>query len=60
VVFEEYAFYLPIMKKNGIIILHDTTMHPGPFLFMEAVDDTVFKKEILFEEDYGLGVVYLQ
>ena len=60
VVFEEYAFYLPIMKKDGIIILHDTTMHPGPFLFMEAIDDAVFKKEILFEEDYGLGVVYLQ
>lgn len=58
-VFEEYAFYLPIMKKDGVIILHDTTMHPGPFLFMEAVDENIFKKEILFEEDYGIGVIYL-
>ena len=60
VVFEEYAFYLPMMKKNGVIILHDTTMHPGPFLFMEAINENIFKKEILFEEDYGLGIIYLQ
>ena len=62
VVFEEYSFYFPIMKKDGIIILHDTVMHPGPFLFMEAIDENVFKKETLFEfeKDYGLGVVYLQ
>lgn len=60
VVFEEYQFYLPLMKKDGIILLHDTTLHPGPFLLMEAIDESVFKKEVLFEEDYGLGVIYLQ
>lgn len=60
VVFEEYQFYLPLMKKDGIILLHDTTLHPGPFLLMEAIDENVFKKEVLFEEDYGLGVIYLQ
>lgn len=60
VVFEEYQFYLPIMKKDGIILLHDTTLHPGPFLLMEAIDENTYKKEVFFEEDYGLGVIYLQ
>ena len=59
-VFKEYAFYLPYMKKDGIIVLHDITMHPGPFLFMEAVDENIYKKEILHEDDLGLGIVYLK
>lgn len=58
-VFKEYEFYLPFMKNDGIIVLHDTTMHPGPFLFMEAIDESVFKKQILHTNDYGLGIVYL-
>lgn len=59
-VFEEYEFYLPLMKQDGVIVLHDTNMHPGPFLFMEAVDETVFRKEKKHLEDLGLGIVYLQ
>jgi predicted O-methyltransferase YrrM len=59
-VFEEYEFYLPYMKEDGIIVLHDTTMHPGSFLFMEAVDEKVYRKEVLHTEDYGLGIVYLK
>lgn len=58
-VFKEYSFYLPHMKKDGIIVLHDITVHPGPFLFMEAVDENVYRKEILHEDDLGLGIVYL-
>jgi len=59
-VFKEYKFYLPHMKEDGIIVLHDTTMHPGPFLFMQAVDEKVFKKETLHTNDFGLGVIYLK
>lgn len=59
-VFEEYEFYLPFMKKDGIIVLHDTTMHPGPFLFMEAIDEAVYCKEKLHTDDLGLGIVYLK
>lgn len=58
-VFKEYEFYLPLMSKNGIIVLHDTTLHPGPYLFMEAVDENVYKKEKLHLDDYGLGIIYL-
>lgn len=60
VVFAEYKFYLPLMKDDGIIVLHDTTMHPGPFLLMEAIDESVFRKEMLHTDDLGLGIVYLQ
>lgn len=59
-VFKEYEFYLPFMNKNGIIVLHDTTLHPGPCLFMEAVDENIYKKEKLHLNDYGLGIVYLK
>ena len=58
-VFEEYEFYLPYMKQDGIIILHDTNLHPGPFLFMEAINENIFRKERLHPTDLGLGVVYL-
>lgn len=59
-VFKEYEFYLPLMSKNGIIVLHDTTLHPGPYLFMEAVDENIYKKEKIHLNDYGLGIVYLK
>jgi len=42
-VFAEYEFYLPYMKDDGIIVLHDTTMHPGPLLLIEAIDTNIFK-----------------
>lgn len=48
------------MKDDGIIVLHDTTMHPGPLLLMEAIDTNVFKTEIFCSEDYGIGVIYLK
>ena len=59
-VFAEYEFYLPYMKDDGIIVLHDTTMHPGPLLLMEAIDTNVFKTEIFCSDDYGIGVIYLK
>lgn len=59
-VFKEYQFYLPLMKKDGIIVLHDTTMHPGPYLFMQAIDENVFRKEVLCTDDLGMGIVYLK
>ena len=59
-VFAEYEFYLPYMKDDGIIVLHDTTMHPGPLLLMEAIDTNVFKTEIFCSDDYGIGVICLK
>jgi predicted O-methyltransferase YrrM len=59
-VFAEYEFYLPYMKDDGIIVLHDTTMHPGPLLLMEAIDTNVFKTEIFCSDDYGIGVIRLK
>ena len=59
-VFAEYEFYLPYMKDDGIIVLHDTTMHPGPLLLMEAIDPNVFKTEFFCSDDYGIGVIRLK
>jgi hypothetical protein len=59
-VFEEYEFYLPYMKEDGVIVLHDTNLHPGPYLLMEAIDEKVFRKEKLHLNDLGLGVIYLK
>ena len=59
-VFAEYEFYLPYMKDDGIIVLHDTTMHPGPLLLIEAIDTNIFKTEIFCSDDYGIGVIRLK
>ena len=59
-VFAEYEFYLSYMKDDGIIVLHDTTMHPGPLLLMEAIDTNVFKTKTFCPDDYGIGVIYLK
>lgn len=51
--------YVDMLSDNGIVIFHDTNYHPGPAIFMPAIDETIFKVESYFEGlDYGMGVAY--
>jgi uncharacterized membrane protein (UPF0127 family) len=48
------------VRKNGYIILHDTSVHPGPFLLFDAIDKKRYSKKKYFEnriDDWGIGVI---
>lgn len=51
--------YSDLLSENGIVVFHDTNYHPGPALFLPAIDDKLFKVESYFESnDYGMAVAY--
>lgn len=56
--------YTEKLSDNGIVIMHDTNFHPGPYLLFEAVDEKVYDKKKLCpcgdtqsEGDWGLSVL---
>lgn len=51
--------YGELLEPGGLIFLHDTNFHPGPNLVFNAIDETVYKKELYFDkpDDYGLAIL---
>lgn len=35
--------YVDLLAPGGLVCMHDTNHHPGPFLLMEAIDDELFE-----------------
>lgn len=52
--------YSDMLSENGIVIFHDTNSHPGPVVFLPAIDEKMYKVTKFFEkdDDYGLSVAY--
>lgn len=51
--------YTDLLSDNAIVVFHDTNYHPGPAVFLSAIDETLFKIERYFEGmDYGMAVAY--
>jgi len=52
--------YSDMLSDNGIVIFHDTNGHPGPSVFLNAIDNKVYKVVKYFEDkdDCGIGVAY--
>ena len=46
----QYSKYL---SKDGIIMIHDTNVHPGDYVVFDAIDETMFEKKKYFEKDKG-------
>jgi len=51
--------YTRMLSDDGIVILHDTNAHPGPYFLMEGVDTDVFDAYKYLSDiwDYGVGVL---
>lgn len=52
--------YAELVQDNGVILLHDTTLHPGPYTLFDAIDESIFEKEKYFvnvKESYGISVI---
>ena len=49
------------VKNDGIILLHDIKVHPGPNVLIDAIDTEIYKVDRYFlddEDDFGIAVVY--
>jgi len=52
--------YTQYVSKHGVIAMHDTSVHPGPHVVFDAIDETLFDKQRYFEEDtdcFGIAIV---
>lgn len=50
--------YSKDLGKNGVVGFHDTAYHPGPYLFINAIDTTkwdVIPNAVKDPNDYGIG-----
>jgi hypothetical protein len=52
--------YVDMLSDDGIVILHDSNYHPGPTVFVEAIDKSQFRveKHFQFQDDYGVTIAY--
>ncbi len=50
--------YADLVRRSGVVLLHDTNYHPGPRALYDAVDEEVFTKERLCRsrDDFGIAV----
>lgn len=52
--------FAEFVSDNGVIVLHDTNVHPGPVELVKAIDREIFFVEKYFEDrkdDWGITVV---
>lgn len=55
--------YTNFLSKKGIVGFHDTKYHPGPKLFVEALDKNkwnVIENAVNNEQDWGIGFAWLK
>ncbi len=52
--------YTDLLADSGIVIFHDTNYHPGPRVFINAIDEQLYKVERCCQEldDYGVAIAY--
>jgi predicted O-methyltransferase YrrM len=57
-VLKEWRF-TEFLNTDGIVVFHDTNYHPGPKLFIDALDSSKFNiiKCCQVEDDYGIAFV---
>ncbi len=51
--------YVERLSPRGIVVMHDTNVHPGPVTLFDAIDETMFEKTKHCTEgpDWGISVV---
>jgi len=52
--------YSKYLSQDGVIILHDTNVHPGNYTVFDAIDESLFIKTKYFNEDkdtFGISVI---
>mgnify|MGYP003586417778 CR=1 FL=1 len=51
--------YVERLSPAGVVVMHDTNVHPGPVVVFEAIDETLFRKTKYCTEgpDWGIAVI---
>ena len=51
--------YVERLSPRGVVVMHDTNVHPGPVVLFDAIDETMFDKQKHCTEgpDWGISVV---
>ena len=51
--------YVERLSPEGVVVMHDTNVHPGPVAVFEAIDERVFEKAKHCTEgsDWGISVI---
>jgi cephalosporin hydroxylase len=52
--------YSDLVVPGGYILFHDVHMHPGPNVFMDAIDQTKYSVSVPLKDmpgNYGIGVI---
>ena len=54
--------YVERLSPDGIVVMHDTNVHPGPVAVFEAIDEKMFQKVKHCTEgpDWGISVIRRQ
>ena len=57
-VYFEWENYTNLLSSNGIVIMHDTNSHPGPYFLMNSIDTSQYDvyKYLSDVVDWGIGV----
>lgn len=50
--------YTEWLSQTGVVVFHDTNVHPGPIVVFDAVDETLFDKQKFGENktDWGIAI----
>lgn len=51
--------YVERLSPDGVVVMHDTNVHPGPVAVFEAIDEKIFEKTKYCTEgpDWGISVI---
>jgi cephalosporin hydroxylase len=51
--------YVERLSREGVVVMHDTNVHPGPVTVLEAIDEKLFEKTKYCTEgpDWGISVI---
>mgnify|MGYP003586209711 CR=1 FL=1 len=51
--------YVERLAPGGVVVMHDTNVHPGPVCVFDAIDETLFEKTKHCTEgpDWGIAVI---
>lgn len=51
--------YVERLSPKGVVVMHDTNVHPGPVVVFDAIDERLFNKKKFCTEgpDWGIAVI---
>jgi cephalosporin hydroxylase len=57
-VYIEWENYTKILASNGIVVMHDTNAHPGPYFLVKSIDTKLYDvyKYLSDVVDWGISV----